>query len=157
MNASVPRRLQGLRHDVDLECRRFPEMVAFYRDRLGLPVITQWQGVARLDGGQGRWLTLWRADPAREWAAPCAGRHSGVCFAVDDLERLHLSLRAAGVTFASAPCRQPWGAVMVNLIDPEERLVTLVQHRAAEREWPASRADDWPAGETPFELLASAR
>ena len=131
MNASAPRRLQGLRQDVELMCRNLADMVAFYRDTLGLPVMTQWSAVVRLDGGQGRWLTLWRADSAIEGGEVPFGRHSGVCFVVDDLERHYRTLRGAGLAFASAPCHQPRGGVMVNLIDPEGRLVTLVQHRCS--------------------------
>lgn len=131
MNAMAPRRLSGLRSDVDLTCRRFAEMVVFYRDRLGLPVICQWSGVVRFDGGRGRWLTLWRADPAYgAEEAERSGRHSGVSFAVEGLETLCHALGHAGLPFASPPCRQPWGALMVNLIDPEGRLVTLLEQHA---------------------------
>ena len=138
MDAGTGTRVRGLRQDVDLVCHRFEAAVGFYRDGLGLPVVTQWAGVVRLDGGRGRWLTLWRADPVADAQHVPAGRHSGASFAVDDLARLYRLLAGAGLRFASAPCRQPWGAVMVNLVDPEGRLVTLVQHRGGLRDWPVA-------------------
>ena len=128
-------RLSGLRQDVDICCLAFPETVAFYRDRLGLPVVSQWAGVARFDGGGGRWLTLWRADPLEGAAACAAGRHSGASFLVDDIAALYEALGVRGVAFASRPCRQPWGSTMVNLVAPDGHLVTLVQQRAATRDW----------------------
>ena len=138
MNASVPRRLCGLRQDVDLACHRFADTVVFYRDRLGLPAVCQWHGIVRLDGGHGRWLTLWRADPATTPEEDVrAGRHSGVCFEVADLIPLCAALRRSGLTLASEPCRQPWGAFMVNLIDPDGRLVTLIQQRDGQELWRA--------------------
>jgi len=161
MNAYASHGLQGLRQDVELMCRCFPDMVVLYRDTLGLPVVTQWSGVVRLDGGRGRWLTLWRTDPAVEHRQEPFGRHSGVCFAVEDLDRLYRSLRSSGQTFASAPCRQPWGATMVNLIDPEDRLVTFVQQRAGLRDWHdgpiAGDADGGDATIPEAMLLSAAR
>lgn len=128
-------RLGELRHDAEIVCDRFDDCVVFYRDRLGLQPIAHWAGVVRLDGGGGRWLTLWRADPLDRHEPAGHGRHSGATFVVDDVAAVRARLGSQGVTFASAPCRQPWGAMMVNATDPDGRLVTLLQTRRQPRDW----------------------
>ncbi len=128
MQAVAPRRLYGLRGDVELVCWRFAQTVAFYRDCLGLPVVCQWAGVVRLDGGQGRWLTLWRADPAYmspedvRW-----GWHSPISFVVGDLDAVCTALRAAGLDLASHPQAD---SPAMTLNDPEGRAVTLLEPSA---------------------------
>jgi len=128
-------RLGDLRHDADIVCRRLDDCVAFYRDILGLPPVAEWSGVVRLDGGGGCWLTLWRADPLDLERPACRGRHSGATFVVQDIAKSCERLDGRDVRFASAPCRQPWGAMMVKAEDPEGRLVTLLQIGRQTRDW----------------------
>ena len=52
-------------------------------------------------------------DPER------AGRHTGIGFAVEDLDAAHAQLSAVGVEFTRPPTREPWGGYMAIFADPD--------------------------------------
>jgi predicted enzyme related to lactoylglutathione lyase len=56
------------------------------------------------------------------------GRFTGISLAVDDLDRAHQDLTAAGITFTSAPKVQPWGGRLATIADPSGNQVQLVQY-----------------------------
>ena len=56
------------------------------------------------------------------------GRFTGISFAVDDLDRVHQELTAAGISFTSSPKLQPWGGRLATLADPSGNEVQLVQY-----------------------------
>lgn len=122
-----------LRASSDIVYCRFEAAVAFYRDLLGLESIGQWDGGARFHGGCGRELTLRRGKASDDERPAPYGRHTGVGFEAADLRRTFDALVDRGVRFASAPCSQPWGGSMVNLIDPDGRLVVLLESAATAR------------------------
>jgi len=137
------RLLGALQNDADVQCTSLERSLRFFRDVLGLDVVHETAESVRLDGGEGRWLTLWRAHPLDEAGLSMVGRHTGATFAVDDLMRVFEDLQSEGVQFVSRPCSQPSGQIMVNFADPDENVLTLVQYRQTVRDWRASaRAGD---------------
>jgi predicted enzyme related to lactoylglutathione lyase len=59
------------------------------------------------------------------------GVHTGVGFAVSDLEAEHRRLADAGVTFTMEPSRQPWGGFMALFVDPDGNIYYLDEVSAA--------------------------
>ena len=53
------------------------------------------------------------------------GRHTGVGFAVGDLEAEHARLAGLGVAFSQPPTRQPWGGYMALMTDPDGNVYYL--------------------------------
>lgn len=91
--------------------------VDFYRGALGLELqhSSPEHGYAALSAGPVR-LGLAVAGPEQE---ALVGRHTGIGFAVADLESEHLRLTERGVTFTMPPSRQPWGGFMALAADPD--------------------------------------
>lgn len=59
--------------------------------------------------------------------ADLVGRHTGVGFAVEDLEAEHARLAGLGVEFPMPPARQPWGGFMALFADPDGNVYYLDQ------------------------------
>jgi predicted enzyme related to lactoylglutathione lyase len=106
--------------------------VDFYAQRLGLPL--------KVDGrGQG-WcvFALGDVDLVVEAVAPDApedeqalvGRHTGISFAVDDIQARQQALQQRGVPFQSAPEQQRWGGWLTSFEDLDGNELQLVQHPA---------------------------
>lgn len=103
--------------------------VGFYRDDLGLTLefADAGHGYASFAAGD---LRLGLAVPGEEDAG-LVGRHTGVGFAVDDLEAAHARLAGLGVEFPTPPTRQPWGGFMAAFADPDGNLYYLDEVSAA--------------------------
>lgn len=97
--------------------------VEFYESRLGLALehAAAEHGYASFRAGPIR-LGLAVAGPDQ---AGLVGRHTGVGFAVDDLEVEHARLTELGVAFSEPPTRQPWGGFMALLCDPDGNVYYL--------------------------------
>lgn len=74
----------------------------------------------------------YRAGPVRLGVAvpeadhsELVGRHTGVGFAVADVEAEHARLSQLGVRFPMAPSRQPWGGFMALMEDPDGNVFYL--------------------------------
>lgn len=111
--------------------QEFDSTLAFYRDRLGLPVRYQDKGYAEL-AVEGAKLALLASSRIDEQVGhghglrPAAGAHEGhITLMVEDVDRLYQALQAKGVKFLSAPQERPWGQRSVYLADPEGHLVEL--------------------------------
>jgi predicted enzyme related to lactoylglutathione lyase len=113
---------------VNLFVRDLDRAVAFYRDRLGLPVteLAPEAGFAAFDAGTVRLAVAVVGDAQAE----LAGRHTGVGLVVDDLETAHARLAAEGVAFPMAPSRQPWGGFMALMADPDGNVLYLDERPA---------------------------
>ncbi len=99
-----------------LYCRRWPETVAFYQERLGLPVshAADWFIEFRLAGAA--YLSI--ADEARATLKSSGGAGVTVTLKVDDIEAAHRYLDGRGL--APGPIREhPWGARLFYFYDPE--------------------------------------
>lgn len=68
-----------------------PRLLAFYRDALGLAVLAESDGLARLEG-----LMLHHAEPARSDGAVRADTAWKPVFVTDDVPAAHARLAAAG-------------------------------------------------------------
>lgn len=98
----------------------YDRAIAFYRDVLGLALVTdtplgggkRWVTVA---GAGGARLLLARADGDAQLAAVGnqTGGRVGFFLESDDFERDHARLAGAGVRFLEAPRREPYGSVAV--------------------------------------------
>jgi predicted enzyme related to lactoylglutathione lyase len=110
---------------VNVFVRDLDRALAFYRDALGLELqyAAPEHGYASLAAGPIR-LGIGVVGPEQE---ELVGRHSGVGFEVDDLAAEHRRLVALGVTFPMAPARQPWGATMALVADPDGNVHYLDQ------------------------------
>lgn len=102
---------------------------AWYRDRLGLPLLYDFPGMAFFDLGGPR-LYLQQATEA--------GPESILYFRVADIDAAHVALAARGVVFSQVPRMihrhengtEEWLAFFA---DPEGRMLALIEGRAALR------------------------
>lgn len=99
----------------------------FYGETLGLEPNVQDSafGYASFAAG-GVTLGLARVEPNAP-NADLVGRHTGVGFAVDDLEASHRRLSGRGVEFTQPPEKQPWGGFMALFRDPDGNVYYLDQ------------------------------
>ena len=99
--------------------------ISFYRDKLKLSLesASPDHGYASFSGGTVR---LGVALPGKDHAN-LLGRHTGIGFVVADLDAEFARLTALGVRFTMPPTRQPWGAVMAMISDPDGNMFYLDQ------------------------------
>jgi predicted enzyme related to lactoylglutathione lyase len=103
---------------------RFPPMVGFYRDTLGLTprsvkddfVNFDWSGV-RLSVGVHDRVVGANGDPLRIM----------IHLAVHDIHAAHARLARAGVAFTRAPEREAWGGWVATFADPDGNTLQLLQ------------------------------
>ncbi|HEX4096604.1 MAG TPA: VOC family protein [Caulobacteraceae bacterium] len=100
--------------------------VGFYRDVLGLPLIFSEPAhdYARFRIGGVNFGVI-AHDVSNPEAAAFTGRHTGLNLAVADLDAAVTELKARGAVFTMEPTRQPWGAYMAVLSDPDGNLFYL--------------------------------
>ena len=115
---------------VTVYVRDFARALAFYRDVLGLPLrfTDEKFGFASF-ATPGAGFTLAKIDEADPAQLALAGRHTGIAFGVDDLEKSYQAWRAKGVAFPLPPTKQPWGGTLAQLADPDGNLLTVDQLR----------------------------
>lgn len=127
--------------------------IAFYRDVLGLEVVTQWESaepylrrivgfpdaelriaLLRLPGAPGHQIELleYRSPRgARGDARTCNPGNAHMAFVVEDLAAVHAELSAKGVRFKSEPVEidhgRNRGAKAVYFLDPDDITLELVQ------------------------------
>jgi predicted enzyme related to lactoylglutathione lyase len=114
---------------VNLFVNDLERAVAFYETKLGLArkFVDADHGYASFDAGA-IGLGLAVAGPEQR---ELVGRHTGIGLAVGDLVKTHERLAALGVSFPTAPERQPWGGFMAMLADPDGNLLYLDEVAAA--------------------------
>jgi predicted enzyme related to lactoylglutathione lyase len=100
--------------------------VGFYRDVLGLRLqfSEPKHNYARFDVGGVNFGVI-AHDVSNPEAAAFTGRHTGLHLAVEDLGRTVEALKAKGASFTMEPTRQPWGANMAMLADPDGNVFCL--------------------------------
>jgi predicted enzyme related to lactoylglutathione lyase len=105
------------------------ESLDFYAELLGPPTsVGSREAFAVFDGKPSDVIVEAVPDDAPAEDRALVGRFTGISFAVDDLDRVHRELTAAGVTFTGAPALQPWGGRLATLTDPSGNQVQLVQY-----------------------------
>lgn len=105
--------------------------LAFYVDKVGLPVRFRAEGYAELTV-EGSKLALLARSRVPELAGnahanrPAAGTHeASVTLLVEDVDRIHRELAAHGVAFLGAPKDRPWGQRTAYFIDPDGHLIEI--------------------------------
>lgn len=109
----------------------FDGALAFYRDRVGLPVRFHDKGYAELAVAGSKFALLARSRlpelvGAAHTGRPATGVHeAGVTFLVEDVDRIHRDLSGRGVPFLGAPQDRPWGQRTAYFQDPEGHLIEI--------------------------------
>ena len=101
----------------------FQKSLAFYHEQLGLAVTKQDPsfGYASFQTEGISFAFAQTVD------GTLVGRHTGIGWVVDDLQRTHDALQAAGVEFDMPPTPQPWGGFMAMFRDPDGNIFYLDQ------------------------------
>ena len=109
----------------------FDRSVAFYAERVGLPVRLRAEGYAEFAVEGAKFALLGRSRVAEltgdaHAARPAPGAHEGaVTVLVEDVDRVHRELSGRGVPFLGAPQDRPWGQRSVFFHDPEGHLIEI--------------------------------
>ena len=106
---------------ITLWATRFDEMVAFYRDKLGLPIEYGDENFIQF-ATRGTKLYIHRlreAPPLREHAVE-------IHFDVPDVDDAYQELLGRGVEFEDPPANRPWRARMAAFRDPEGFALEIV-------------------------------
>jgi predicted enzyme related to lactoylglutathione lyase len=105
------------------------EAVGFYGALLGPPTSVGPGGAfAVFDGKPSDVIVETVAHDAPPEDRALVGRFTGISFAVDDLDRIHHELTAAGLSFTGSPELQPWGGRLATIADPSGNEIQLVQY-----------------------------
>ncbi len=119
-----------------------PRAVAFYRDRMGLPVKRLDEGFAEF-GTERVVIALWdRANLATHVGWPEAGRMKGGAMiavrlgARAEIDAAYKELTERGVEMLGAPRLYPWNAYAFYFTDPDETLWEFYFWAALAREEP---------------------
>lgn len=105
--------------------------LAFYVDKVGLPVRFRAEGYVELAVEGSRFALLARSRVSEltgdaHTARPAAGAHEGsVTLLVEDVDRVHRELTGRGVTFLGGPENRPWGQRAAYFQDPEGHLIEI--------------------------------
>lgn len=104
--------------------RDFDTTVGFYRDTLGLEVVTSWdehgRGIIFAAAGSGQVEVFEHVE-----AEPATFEGMKVAWEVDDVDADHARLVAAGVTVTDPPTDRPWGHRNVAIRDPNGLEIVL--------------------------------
>ena len=109
---------------VMLGVRDLASSVAFYRDKLGLMVVSQSEGFAFINGGG---VTLALSEglaTAHGRSGPLAGA-TEVVFSVDDVRNAHQQLAERGVSFTHEPRVVSGPMWAANFNDPDGHLLSI--------------------------------
>lgn len=106
------------------EARRFPAMLRFYRDTLGLAPRSLKQDFVNFDWGGVR-LSVGVHDTVH--GASRDALRVMIHFAVSDIHTTHARLARAGVVFTRAPEREDWGGWVATFTDPDGNTLQLLQ------------------------------
>ena len=124
---------------------KFDETVAFYRDKLKIPVRADAGVYVAFDAG-GFELGIYSREamaaivPTMPASAPPASDHILINLEVDDLAIVTADIEARGVTFETQAHAQPdWGMRVIHVRDPEGNLLELYELLPEAREALAKR------------------
>ena len=116
---------------VVLFAENLEKTLAFYVNKVGLPVRFQAEGYAELAVEGSKFALLARSRVSElagdaQAGRPTAGTHEGsVTLLVEDVDRLHRELAGRGVTFLAAPKDRPWGQRTAYFQDPDGHLIEV--------------------------------
>ncbi len=105
--------------------------LAFYVDKVGLPVRFQDKGYAELAVAGSKFALLARSRVPEltgdaHAVRPAAGAHEGsVTLLVEDVDRTHWELTGRDVAFLGAPKDRPWAQRTAYFHDPDGHLIEI--------------------------------
>jgi lactoylglutathione lyase len=106
----------------------YGQALGFYRDALGLPLVSEWKGGAVLDAGRAT-LEVLSASEAERVDEIEVGQRVGatvrLAMEVDDSAATAETLSGAGAEVIGGPVTTPWGHRNVRLRAPEGTQLTL--------------------------------
>lgn len=111
----TPKMCMPTRANTILYCREWAATVAFYRQRLGLPVGFENEWFVEFRLNEGAYLSI--ADASRASIAAVEGRGITLAWQVSNLADMHAHLQAEGAPVT--PIRSRWGAWVFYCHDPE--------------------------------------
>ena len=106
---------------ITLWVKTFDACLIFYRDLLGLPLVSADENFAQFSTS-GTYLYLHRLGEA----PPLRDHSLEIHFAVPDVDQAYTELVRRGLKFESAPADMPWGIRMAACRDPEGFQVEIV-------------------------------
>lgn len=114
-------------------CRVFVDDLAaaraFYRDVLRLPLVAgDDAGYCVVDAGAATVVIEAVPADAPDEDRVLVGRFTGLSFEVHNMAAAYDALTHAGVAFAEAPERQPWGGTTATFFDPAGNALQLVEY-----------------------------
>ena len=116
--------IQPITINTILYCRQWDDMVRFYKDCLGLPVVlaNEWFMEFRLTPT----ARLSIADERRSTVKSAAGKGITLTVEVNDVNRVHQRMQDLGLN-PTRIRRHPWDAWVFNLFDPEGNRLEIWQ------------------------------
>ena len=106
---------------------KLEESRRFYAETLGLSEILATDSVAIFDTGQAKLIVEHVNDRDPE-AGGLVGRFTAFSFTVSSMETLLSELAGHPIEWLARSERQPWGALLSHLRDPDGNVLTLVQY-----------------------------
>lgn len=99
----------------------FSRAVDFFSETLGLNLVMREDnfGYASFDGGNISFAIAETDDSS------LVGKHTGIGFIVDDIDKAYDEMKAKGVAFDMPPTKQPWGGTLALFKDPEGNVFYL--------------------------------
>jgi catechol 2,3-dioxygenase-like lactoylglutathione lyase family enzyme len=83
---------------------------------------------AQFHAGEDISLAIEKSDPDRvECGSRLVGRFVGVTMVVDDIQETHQALLTKNVEFIGKPEKQAWGGTLVDFLDPDGNVLTLME------------------------------
>ena len=109
-----------------LYCRQWKQAVAFYKDRLGLPVnfSNDWFVEFRLTDGS----RISIADETRASVESCGGKGITLALEVEDIDSVRADMEKSGIEPTKIK-DHPWGARVFYFHDPEGHRIEIWQDR----------------------------
>jgi catechol 2,3-dioxygenase-like lactoylglutathione lyase family enzyme len=101
-----------------LFCSKWDDCIAFYRDILGFAVVDEKPGFIEFEVRPGSRIGLLQS--VRDGASKKRAAPHILSFRIENLEEVHKDLSSRCPT-ASALRKHPWGALLFEIRDPEER------------------------------------
>lgn len=112
---------------VRVHAARFDETTRFYEQVLGLQASVCAPDMTLFRTGQCQ-LILERIAPRDPRASRLCGRDTGISLDVADCLAACQELQGRGVRLAEPPRVEDWGGIVARILDPENNVLTLVQH-----------------------------
>jgi catechol 2,3-dioxygenase-like lactoylglutathione lyase family enzyme len=131
---------------VSVVVRNQDQAIAWYRDVLGLTIITQDEETHFVELALGKGTAVSLVAPRPDWGEPFysetmarLGTSTGISFETDSVAALELRLKHAGAHITARPERQPWGEKTLQFTDPDGNEFLAYEREALQPPRPPGR------------------